>query len=266
MIPDLLLFMLLGALAGFLAGLLGIGGGLVIVPVLAWLLSDSVPEHAMHLAVGTSLGSIVLTSVSSLLAHHRHGAVVWPVVAQLAPGLVLGALVGALLASRLSGLVLTIVFGCFCLLAGLAMIRAADRIAGRGLPGPAAILAGGAGIGMLSALVGIGGGTLTVPWLLWRGTDIRRAVATAAACGLPIAVAAVVGYVAAGWSRSGLPVGAAGFVYLPALVGISVASVLTAPWGARVAHRAPRRRLQRVFAGFLLVLGVYLIGQSLLLA
>jgi uncharacterized membrane protein YfcA len=141
-------------------------------------------------------------------------------------------------------------------------MRTTKPAPGRELPGSAATLGTGIGIGTVSAMVGIGGGTLTVPWLLWRGSDIHRSVATSAACGLPIAVAAVVGYVAAGWSRGGLPAGTAGFVYLPALLGISMASVLMAPWGARVAHRAPRQTLQRVFGGFLLLLGVYFIGRG----
>jgi uncharacterized membrane protein YfcA len=257
MIVDLLLFLLIGAIAGFLAGLLGIGGGLVIVPVLAWLLLASVPEHAMHLAVATSLGSIVFTSVSSLLAHHRHGAVLWQVVSELAPGLVLGSLAGALFAARLSGQALILFFACFCMLAGTHLLRRSNAVSGRGLPGRAGYVGAGMGIGVLSAMVGIGGGTLTVPWLLWRGTDIHRSVATAAACGLPIAAAAVIGYVYAGWSRGGLPAGSAGFVHLPALAGISVASVIAAPWGARLAHRTPRQILQRVFGGFLLLLSVY---------
>ena len=265
MIVDLLLFLLLGAIAGFLAGLLGIGGGLVIVPVLAWLLMASVPEHAMHLAIATSLGSIVLTSVSSLMAHHRHGAVSWPAVSQLAPGLVFGALTGALFATGLSFRSLTLSFAGFCLLAGLQLLRNIQPAAGSGLPGRAGTAGAGVGIGFISAMVGIGGGTLTVPWLLWRGTDIHRSVATAAACGLPIAVAAVIGFVYGGWSHGGLPAGTAGFVHLPALAGISVASVLMAPWGARVAHRAPRQTLQRIFGGFLLLLSAYFAWRGLFL-
>jgi len=257
MLINLLLFLMVGALAGFMAGLLGIGGGLVIVPALAVLLLSVAPEQALHLAVATSLACIVPTSISSLLAHHRRGAVVWPVMRRLTPGLVLGAIAGALTASALSGQTLTLVFALFCGLAGLQLWRGQHHRANRPLPGGPGLLSAGGGIGLISAMVGIGGGTLSVPWLLWHGFDIRRAVATAAACGLPIALAAVLAFVIAGWSRQDLPSSSLGFIHLPALAGVSVAAVLTAPLGARVAHKAPRLVLERVFASFLILLGAY---------
>lgn len=247
-----------GAFAGLLAGLFGVGGGLVIVPVLALLFARAgfPPEVLMHLAIGTSLATIVFTSISSVRAHHHHGAVRWELVWQLAPGIVVGAWLGAALADRLQGDSLRIVFGVFELLVALQMGFNWRASAQRQLPGrPGMGLAGG-GIGAVSAVVGIGGGTLTVPFLQWCNVPMRQAVATSAACGLPIAVAGALGFVVSGWGHELLPPLSSGYLYWPAFAGVVCASVLFAPLGARLAHTIPAAQLKRFFAIFLAMLGL----------
>ena len=253
-------YLTIGAAAGFLAGLLGIGGGLVIVPALAAMLGAQSPQYAMHMAVATSLSSILATGTSSVLAHHRRGGVDWSAALRLAPALVVGSLTAAWLAAHLDGTTLRWCFAGFCLYAGWRLVRRAPMAApstDRHLPG-AELAAAGAGIGLVSALVGIGGGTLAVPYLHWRGRGMRQAIGTAAACGLPIAAAGAAGYMLSGWTIGELPGPRLGFVYLPALLGISAASVVLAPLGAAAAHRLPVGWLRRVFGVFLLVMAVVL--------
>jgi hypothetical protein len=258
-------YLLLGLFAGVIAGLLGVGGGLVIVPILAWLYHlqgfDSV--HLLQLAVGTSLATIVFTSLSSSLAHHRRGAVDWPVMVQLSLGIVAGAWFGGTLAVWLGGALLGVAFGVFELMVAAQMAFGFRPSVHRAAPGKTRNAIAGLLIGLLSALLGIGGGTLSVPWLVWHNIDMRRAVATSAACGFPIALVGALGFVAAGWQRADLPAGSTGFVYWPAVAMISLASVAAAPFGARLAHRLPQRRLRTIFAAFLVLLGVSMIGRSL---
>jgi hypothetical protein len=252
----LLVYAALGALAGLLAGLLGVGGGLVIVPVLSWSFSaQGLPAaYVMQLALGTSLATIVFTSLASLRAHHGRGAVRWPLVARLAPGVVLGALAGAGLAERLGSELLERLFGVFELAVALHMAFGRGPAAHRQLPGgPGLALAGGL-IGLASALFGIGGGTLTVPFLAWCNVPLRQAVATSSAVGLPIALGGAAGFVLAGLDAQ-LPAWALGYVHLPALAGIAVASMLLAPLGARLAHTLPLTLLRRGFALFLAAVG-----------
>lgn len=255
---GLLVYLLLGAGVGVVAGLLGVGGGLIIVPVLIMLFQSYDFSSAIitHLAVGTSLTTIILTSISSVRAHHLHEAVLWPVFRRLAPGIVAGTLLGALLASVISSAALKSFFGFFELAVALQMGLAIRPPASRGLPGRFGMSLAGSVIGVVSALVGIGGGTLTVPFLVWCNISIQQAVATSSACGLPIAVAGAVGFMLTGWQNPSLPPGSTGFVYWPAFFGIVVTSMLTAPLGARLAHRLPARSLKKVFAIFLAILGI----------
>ncbi len=261
---EWLAYAALGAFAGVLAGLLGVGGGLVIVPVLALLFhqADIASEVVMHLAIGTSLATIVFTSVSSVWAHHRHGAVQWEIFARLAPGVVLGALLGAMIADRIPSAGLRFFFGLFELGVALQMGLNLLPTPQRGLPGRWGMGMAGGMIGGVSAIVGIGGGTMTVPFLLWRQVPMRQAVATSAACGLPIAVAGAVGFVAMGWREAVLPTGSSGYLYWPAFFGIVTASVLFAPLGARLAHRLPAVLLKRVFSLFLVLLGLRMLWHS----
>ncbi len=256
-----LLFPLLGVVAGILAGLLGVGGGLVLVAALAWLLPlFGVPqETAMHAALASSLASIVLTAASSARAHARRGSVLWPTVKWMVPGLVLGGWLGSGVAVALSDAVLRWVVAGYCLLAawqiGFGRTRApadgSEVPAPRGWP----LTAAGGGIGALSAVVGIGGGSMTVPLLVWRGVRPVRAVGTSSACGVAIGLSSALGYTLHA-PAGALPAHGIGYVYLPAAIGVALASVLAAPWGTRLAHRLSGEALRKVFALFLLLVGL----------
>ena len=248
--------LLLGLVAGFIAGLLGVGGGLIIVPVLAWLLeAQGLSQNAMHFALGTSLASILFTSISSLRAHHARGAVDWLTVKRISPGIVTGALLGAALAARLSPLPLKIFFVVFLFYAALQMWWNFKPTPHRQLPGKAGMFSAGSVIGMVSSWVGIGGGTLSVPFQLWCNVPLHRAIGTSAAIGLPIAAAGAVGYAMGGPAATSVP-GTFGYVHLTALACIAIGSVITAPLGARSAHALPVARLKRIFALLLLVLAI----------
>lgn len=251
----------LGLVVGFVAGLLGVGGGLIIVPVLIMLLHTHGQAVGMEpqLALGTSLATILFTSLSSVRAHHRRGAVEWPLVRRIAPGIVLGTLAGAALAARMPATVLKIFFVVFLFYAAVQMWLDFKPAPHRGLPGRIGTSLAGGVIGVVSSWVGIGGGTLSVPFMLWHNVPLHRAIATSAAIGFPIAFAGAAGYMLGGWTVSGLPVGSLGFVYLPALAGIVLGSVLTAPLGARTAHRLPVRPLKRVFALLLFTLALRMV-------
>lgn len=259
-------YLLLGCFAGGVAGLLGVGGGLIIVPTLVGLYSlQGFPaEHTMQLAVGTSLATIVFTALSSSWAHHRHGAVEWPVVLQLSLGIFAGGWLGGVLAVWMGGMLLAALFGLFELLVAAQMVFGRHPAAHRTSPGAGRNAVAGTVIGAVSALLGIGGGTLTVPWLVWHNVDMRRAVATAATCGLPIALVGTLGFVVVGWKQPGLPTGTTGYVYWPAVGLVSVTSIASAPWGASLAHRLAQHHLKRVFALFLSLLGALMISRSLL--
>ena len=254
---EVILYLLTGAAAGLAAGLLGIGGGLIIVPILFFVFSHQPvpPEHVMHMALATSLATIIVTSLSSARAHHKRGAVLWPIVLSLSPGIIIGAWLGAMFASSLASNTLRPIFGVFELLVAIHLLANYK-------PGTHATsinrtksITGGVVIGSISSIVGIGGGTLTVPFLLWHNIAIRNAVASSAACGFPIAVAGSVTYVFSGWGIAGLPAYTLGYVNLPAFAMIIITSIITAPLGASLAHKLPERTLRLFFAMFLLVLG-----------
>jgi len=254
-------FALIGLLAGYLAGFLGIGGGFVMVPALTWLfLRDSaLAPWAIHMAVATSLCTMLVTSLSSIYAHHRRGAIRWPLVRSLAGGLVAGAVLGAIIAAALKGDALTRVFGTFAVLAGVQLIVGRQPESERPLPGQPAISVVGVVIGAISSLIGIGGGALTGPWQLWHGIRAQNAVATSAACGYPIAVAGTLSFVALGLGGD-LPAQALGYVHLPAFVGIALTSALAAPLGAASVHRLPPRVVRRIFGGFLVLVGLRMLA------
>lgn len=258
---ELLVYPLVGIFAGILAGLLGVGGGLVIVPVLVWVFSlqEIGSTHLMQLAIGTSLATIVATSLSSIRAHHAKGAVLWPLFRKLAPGLLLGAWLGAMVADKIPSDTLKIFFGVFVILIGLQMSLGLKPKPHRDLPGGGGLFGAGAVIGTLSALVGIGGGSLSVPYLTWCNVEVRKAVATSAAGGLPIALSGMLGFIVMGWGVSGLPAWSSGYVYWPAFAGIVVASAFTAPLGAKLAHSLPTTTLKRIFAVFLVFVGLRMV-------
>lgn len=247
----------LGVAAGFLAGLLGIGGGMLMVPFLTLILAARGvdPALAVKMAVATSMATILFTSLSSLRAHHGHGAVRWPLVRGLAPGIVLGGLAaGGGVFALLKGEGLALVFAGFVGLSAVQMLRGGTPSPHREMPGTLGQAAVGGGIGLVSGLVGAGGAFLSVPFMVWCNVPLRHAVGTSAALGFPIALASTAGYLIAGRSLPAALPGAVGYLYLPALVIISAASVLLAPWGARTAHRIDVKSLRRAFAGLLLLL------------
>lgn len=250
-----------GLFAGFLAGYLGIGGGLVLVPVLSWLFSrdPATAGMAVQMAVATSLATMLFTSMSSLLAHHRRGAILWSLVRQMLPGLLAGALLGSIIADRIGNTALGIVFGIFALIVGLQMLRGSGQVTARPLPGRLPVAGTGFGIGTLSSLLGIGGGSMTVPWLLWHGQKVQNSIATAAACGYPIAIAGTLGFVLLGDTQTSAP--ALGYVHLQALAGVALFSVFGAPLGVAAVHRSSPLLAKRFFAVFLLVVAVKMLLQ-----
>lgn len=254
-------FLLLGVVAGVLAGLLGVGGGLVLVAALVWLLpAMGIPqEAAMHAALASSLASIVLTAAASARAHHRRGSVLWPTVAWMVPGVLLGGWLGSGIAVRIDGEVLRWLVAGYCLIAAAQLAWGKVRAGADGseVPRGAAMTLAGSGIGAVSAVVGIGGGSMTVPLLVWRGVAPVRAVGTSSACGIFIGLASAVGYGLQA-PAGALPQHAWGYVYLPAAIGVALASVLAAPYGTRLAHRLSGPTLKRVFALFLVSVAVSL--------
>jgi uncharacterized membrane protein YfcA len=258
MFPE---FALIGLLAGYLAGFLGIGGGFVVVPALTWLFLRHAPTEpwAIHMAVATSLATMLVTSLSSLLAHHRRGAIRWSLVRSLAGGLMAGAVLGAVIADALASDALGRVFGVCAIIAGLQLILGRNPDGERPLPGQPAVSVVGALIGAISSLIGIGGGALTGPWQMWHGIRAQNAVATSAACGYPIAVAGSLSFVLLGW-QEGTPAGALGYVHGPAFLGIAVTGALAAPFGAATVHRLKPLLVRRLFGGFLIVVGLRMLA------
>ena len=263
-------YLAIGATAGLAAGFLGIGGGLIIVPALIALFALTEPNLAspVHSAIATSLATILFTAPGAILAHHRKGAVSYALVLRFLPGLLLGAGLGAWMATHVAGRWLALGFGLYALLAGLRMLLplAPKPSAGRknhsdqplsGLE----LAPAGAVIGFVSSMVGIGGGSLTVPWLSWRGLAMPRAIAVSAVCGYPIALGGVVGYLL--FAPAGLTGGAFwGYIQPAALLGIVIASVPAAPLGANWMHRLPVAGVRRVFAVFLLIVAARMLVFS----
>lgn len=249
----------MGAVAGVMAGLLGIGGGALIVPVLVIVfeLQRMDPGIVMQAALATSLATIVFTALSSVLAHQRRGAVQWPVVRRITPGIVLGGLLGAAVVDALSSHTLRVLFVIFAFTVAWQFARGRGTAAPhRRLPGAFGMTAAGTMIGALSALFGIGGGSMSVPFMTWCSVPVRQAIATSAAIGIPIALSTTLGLVVAGWDDPRLPPWSLGYVVLPAFLGVVIASTLAAPLGARLAHRLPEPTLRRIFALFVTLLGL----------
>ena len=247
----------LGLFTGFSAGMLGIGGGLVMVPTLTMMFSAQAgfpADEALHMALGTSMATILFTSLSSLRAHHRHEAVLWRVVFQIAPGILFGTLLGTLFAAHVPARPLAVFFTLFVCFVATQMILNLKPKAARELPGAMGVFGVGTGIGAISALVAIGGGVLTVPFLTWCNVKVQKAIGTSAAVGFPIAVGGSLGYIYNGWSHAALPSGSLGYVYLPALLWMIPFSMLAAPLGARTTHRLPVPTLKRIFAALLIAL------------
>ena len=263
-----LALLLLGSCTGFLAGLLGIGGGMILTPFLTMMLVyTGVPdEHIVHVAIATSLATIMFTSMSSVRAHHKRGAVLWPVVWMIAPGILVGALAGAKVASALPTFWISIVFVCFVGFSACKMFMNSKPSPSRELPGKPGLFGMGGLIGVISALVGAGGGFISVPFMVWCNVKMQNAVGTSAALGFPIAAAGTLGYIITGWGEPGLPglPMMMGYIHLPALLCVSAASVCTAPFGAKVAHSINTKPLKKLFACNLFVLAGYKLYRAIL--
>ena len=250
---------LMGACAGFVAGLMGIGGGMFMVPFMTFILTAKgfPSDYVVKMAVATSLATICFTSLSSVRAHHQRGAVLWPVVKLLAPGILLGSLIGAQIAVALPTKILSTVFALFVAFSATQMILDRKPKPTRTLPGGLGMFGMGNLIGLLSSLVGAGGAFISVPFMTWCNVKIHQAVATSAALGFPIALAGTLGYIWAGQDMPNMPPGSVGYLYVPGLVFIALASMSTAPLGARTAHRMDIRPLKRIFAVALYILAAY---------
>lgn len=259
------LLLALGAVVGFLAGLLGIGGGMTLVPLLTILFTArGFPgAHVVHMAVATATATMVFTALSSARAHQRKGVVLWPVVVAMGPGIVIGSLVGPQIASALPTRAFAALFAAFTWFAALRMLRTQPPRPDRDLPGKAGLFGVGAGIAAIASMVGAGGAFLVIPFLGRHNVKIHTAVATSAALGLPIAAAATLGFILAGLRQTDLPAGSLGYVYVPAMAVIVVASMLVAPLGASVAHRWPALKLRRAFAALLATLGTYMFWKAI---
>lgn len=255
--PELLAYLAIGAATGFFAGLLGIGGGTIIVSSLALMYAAQgfAPQYVMHMAIGTSLAAIMAGAWASFRTHHRHQSVDWVVVRAMIPGLLAGVLAGAVVARFLDSAFLKYVFLGFMVVITAQMVLGVRPRTTRALPGRTGLTAMAVFIGVASSLFGGGAAAVGVPFLTWCSMTMHRAIGTVAAMGFPVAIAGAAGYAIAGSSVSGLPPWSVGFVYLPALVGISIASLVVAPFGARLAHRLKGPALRRIFAVFLIAIG-----------
>ena len=257
---------MLGLLGGFMAGVLGVGGGMVLVPFITWILTSRGVDSqlAVKMAIATSMATIIFTSISSVRAHHKHGKVRWDLVKGIAPGIMLGALIVSIgVFALLKGAWLSIIFGVLVIFAGGQMFFDRKPKPTRQMPGPAGQVAAGGVIGFLSGLLGAGGGFLSVPFMAWHNVPIHNAVATSSALGFPIAIFNVIGYIISGWNAPALPAYSVGYVWLPALVCIASCSVLMAPVGARTAHALPVKTLKRVFALILTGLAISMLIKGL---
>jgi uncharacterized membrane protein YfcA len=251
-------YLAIGAVVGFLAGLLGIGGGIIIVSSIALMFTARgfPPEYVMHMAIATAMGAMLASSFASMRTHHRHGAVDWRVVKGMTPGLLAGVVAGAFVSRFVPNAILKYFFLAFTLFVTVQMVANLKPAAARELPRGPGLSAAGAAIGLISGLIGAGAAAIGVPFLTWCNVGTHRAIGTVAAMAFPLAAAGSLGYIVAGWGIESLPRWSIGFVYLPALVGISATSMLLAPFGARLAHRLPAARLRRIFALVLIALGV----------
>jgi len=261
LIEATLFYLLLGAIAGLISGLFGLGGGVILVPALAWLFTSEgfPPSLIMQMAIATSLATIIATSISSMWAHHQAKAVNWEMVFQLVPGIVVGSLVGAYLAGQLPTVLLKQIFALFLIAVSIQLFFQLQPEKGEKVLSKLQKRVGGLFIGTVSALLGIGGGSITVPFLIQAKVPAKKAVAISSACGLPIALSGSLGYLIVGWNVEGLPASSFGYLYLPALLGIVTSSILTAPIGAKLAHQLPAKTLKKWFALLLAAIGLKLL-------
>ncbi|PID49916.1 MAG: hypothetical protein CR991_04035 [Proteobacteria bacterium] len=261
----ILAYLVLGGFVGLFAGLFGIGGGGIMVPVFTTLfaLQGVATEHVVHMALATSMGAIIMTSMASLRAHQKHGAIRWDIVRSITPGVLLGTFGGAVIAAYIPTLPLAIFFSVFMAYVSVQMWLNIKPKPSRQLPSAMGLTGVGGVIGAVSSFVAIGGGSLSVPFMTWCNVPIQKAIATSAAIGLPIALAGTLGYLVSGWGVTGLPDYSFGYIYLPAVVLVSLVSSFTAPVGAKWAHGLPVTTLKRLFAGVLILLSLKMLHTIL---
>ncbi len=259
------MYAILGIIAGILAGMLGVGGGIIIVPllVIGFSYQGFSPDVIMHMAIGTSLASIMFTSLSSAYSHHARKGVDWNIVKYITPSIILGTYCGSFFASKIPANYLQIVFSLFLFYVSLQMIFDKKPKSTREMPGILGMNIVGIAIGGISSLVGIGGGTVSVPFMLWHNVEVRRAIGTSSAIGIPIAVAGCAGYLINGLSVQNLPEYSIGFIFLPALVGIVICSIFSAPLGAKLVYILPVTRIKKFFAILLFIVGTNMLFTAL---
>ena len=265
---EFIIFLVIGAFAGFAAGLFGVGGGTIIVPLLFIVFSQMGYDTnvIMQMALGTSLATIVVTSISSLMAHNKKGGIIWSVFKNLAPGMAVGCFLGAGIAGWLSGEHLQLIVGCFLLWVAYTMFTGANKTVDctKQLPSTPAQMSAGAGIGIASAIFGIGGGSLTVPYLTHYGVVMQKAVGTSAACGLPIAIAGALGFMLFGMKAEINVANTIGYIHVYAFLGISIMSFFTAKYGAKAAHALSPAILKKCFALLLVCVGGFFLVKVFL--
>lgn len=251
-----IIYLLMGLFVGFFAGLLGIGGGLILVTLMVYLFTvQGFPaDRLLHLALGTSIASIVFTSISSLRAHHKHGAVRWDILRMAVPGLIVGTLFGTFVADQMKSKYLAIFFVIFVYYSAVQMFANVKPKPTRQLPGRFGMTVVAIIVGIVSSLVGVGGGVMTIPLMSLCNVPMRQTIGTSAALGLPIAIAGTVGFIVTGLGKDHLPPLSVGYVYLPALIGIVIGTFVTVPWGAKAAHTLPVSTLKKIFAVILFIL------------
>ncbi|WP_413438854.1 sulfite exporter TauE/SafE family protein [Sulfuriferula sp. GW1] len=251
----------LGVVAGLLGGMLGVGGGIVVVPALIWIFKQEgvQPDVLTHLAIGTSLAGIIFTSLSAIRAQQKRGAIDWTVVRMLVPATLIGGLVSGYLAGFIPAGTLKMIFSVFLMFVSLQLLAKWQPAAHWTLPGPKGLWGVGLGIGSLSAMMGIGGGTISVPFLHACNVEMKRAIAISTTLGFPIALFGAAGFVLSGWHHPGLPAWSLGYIDLPALLAVGVTSIIVAPLGVRLAHHLPVARLKRAFGILLLVVALQML-------
>ena len=264
-ISDIAFLMLGGSLSGFLAGLLGIGGGMILVPLMILIFSrlGFNQDVVMHLAIATGMASVFFTSISAVLAHHRRGNIDWKLVGILSPGLILGALVGGgKFFELITGPWLSLGFSIFLIYTGIQMILNKTPHSSRGLPGFFGLFAFGVFAGVISSLLGAGGAFVTVPFMIWCNVKPHNAMANSSGLGFPIATSSALGYIYGGWGNLNLPEHSLGYVYLPALGCIVMTSIISAPLGAKIVSKVEAPRLKRIFGFVLLAIAVFMLNES----